>query len=39
MVVEVVSFVASLTTTSTVPTVVGIITCDHVDETAAANGP
>lgn len=37
--VEDVSFVASFTTTITVPTVVGIMTCVHVEETAARNGP
>jgi hypothetical protein len=39
MVVDDVWFVASLTTTRTVPTVVGIMTCVHVDDTAARNGP
>jgi hypothetical protein len=39
MVVEKVWFVASLTVTITVPTVVGIMTCVHVEECARMNGP
>ena len=39
MVVEVVLFVASLTINITVPTVTGMIACDHVEEYAAMYGP
>jgi hypothetical protein len=38
-VVEKVWFVASLTVTITVPTIVGIMTCVHVEEYARMNGP
>lgn len=39
MVVEEVWLVASLTVTITVPTVVGIMTCVHVEDCARMNGP